>query len=76
MSLSDALKSETRRRPSTRCGLCTLLERLDESDSSALQEALANPLVHGSMISRALEREGHHVPAYTVTRHRRGDCTP
>lgn len=75
MGLKDALDAEAARsRSGPRCTVCTLLDTLPKDDAAALAEYLANPVVHGSMIARALTAEGHHVNASTVVRHRRGDC--
>ncbi len=76
MGLKDALETERQKRPGYRCSVCTLLTELPAEDAEALQDALRTPEVQGSMIARALQSEGHEIKQNTVTRHRRGDCSP
>ena len=76
MALRDALKAAEKVRPGYRCTVCKLLTELAEDDSAALLEALRDPTVQGTQIARALQSEGHDVKQNTVTRHRRGDCSP
>ena len=74
MGLKDALANETRTRKGPRCTVCALLDTLPADDAAVLGNALANPVIHGSQIARALQAEGHAVRSQTVVRHRRGDC--
>lgn len=76
MGLKDALEAERRQRPGFRCAVCKLLVELDPDDAEALTDALRDPQVQGSQIARALMAEGHEIKQNTVTRHRRGDCSP
>ena len=76
MALADALKAETKATNGPRCTLCTLVSTLNKDDGAALAEALADPLIRGTQISRALKHEGHDIRPHVVTRHRRGDCLP
>lgn len=76
MGLKDALETERAKRPGYRCTVCTLLTELPAEDVKALQDALRDRDIQGSMIARALQSEGHDIKQNTVTRHRRGDCSP
>ncbi len=76
MGLKDALETERQKRPGYRCSVCTLLTELPAEDAEALQDALRTPEVQGSQIARALQSEGYDIKQNTVTRHRRGDCSP
>lgn len=74
MGLKEALEAQAKARPGYQCSVCKLIDELPHDEAQALMEALGSPLVHGSMIARALQSEGHDVKQNTVQRHRRGDC--
>ncbi len=76
MGLKDALQAQQRGRPGFRCSVCKLLAELPADDAEALREAVIDPMVQGSQIARALQSEGYDIKQNTVTRHRRGDCSP
>jgi hypothetical protein len=60
-----------------RCKTCAMLKFLPEEGSEELQKALDAPMVTSTSIRRALlsRVEPHHVPsAYSISRHRRGEC--
>lgn len=72
-TLAAALAAQTKR-PSVRCAIAVLYERLDEGDARALRSALSDSSVEASAIFRALAEEGHKVGLSSVSRHRRRDC--
>lgn len=79
MSLLDevaALARSTRIGP--RCTVGLTLDRLDGGDRDDLVRLLADPLVPGSLLSKALLARGHGLKAQTIQRHRRRicDCEP
>lgn len=76
MGLKEALEAAAQTRPGYRCTVCTLLDDLEPDEATLLRDALRDPLVKGSWIARALQAEGHEIKQNTVTRHRRGDCSP
>lgn len=75
MSLSDALKAESSKRPGPRCTVCIVSASLPKSDADALNSAMADLAVTSSAIARALQSEGHEVRAETVRRHRHKECS-
>ena len=74
MSLSDALKIETTRRPGPRCTLCMTITKLPPADVASLQDAMDDKGVTSSAISRALVSEGYDIRSETVRRHRKNEC--
>jgi hypothetical protein len=76
MGLKEAIEAHSNTRPGYRCTVCTLLTELPADDAEALREALRDPTIKGSWIAKALESEGYGIKQNTVTRHRRGDCSP
>lgn len=74
MALGDALAAARNRSHGTRCRVCALLDDLVKDDAAALRDALADPKLAATTISRVLAAEGHNLPAYSIARHRRGDC--
>lgn len=58
-----------------RCGVALLLDTLDPTDATELQQILTDPRgPSGSLIARALANRGYPVKAPTLQRHRRGLC--
>ena len=74
MKLADALAQEATL-PGPKCGIHTALQALSEEDRGTLMAALENRDVTGAAISRALATIGHKMTAFTVNRHRKGDCS-
>jgi hypothetical protein len=72
--LLDAIKDEVRK-PGGVCSI-SLLD-LTPADRSALDQALAadKTVYPSTAIAKALDKRGHAVNAYTINRHRRGDCS-
>lgn len=73
-----SLASEARDQSGRMGGLCSigsLLDRLTEPDRNELIEALTDPEVESSALSRVMRRRDIAViAAQTIGRHRRGDC--
>lgn len=57
------------------CATCHLLGSLEAPEAAALRRLLADPLWRYSALSEALAAEGHKVPAQTLARHARGQCS-
>lgn len=75
MGLADALSREkAAHRKGFSCSVCKALDLFDDDDREALAEALADPLIYSTAISRALKAEGHDISEHSVQRHRRGGC--
>lgn len=56
------------------CKVRQALDALTDQDRATATTALDNPTVEGAVIARAFAALGQKVPAYTVQRHRRGEC--
>ena len=54
--------------------VCELIPGLSKDDVAALDAALANPRMSGTMIVRALEEFGATVSISTLRRHHRREC--
>lgn len=67
-----ALAVSERRGP--RCGVAVLLDVLPPEDSADLTRLLDDPLVAGSLLSKALSNRGHAIKPPTLQRHRRRLC--
>lgn len=74
MALSDSIEAERLKTTGPKCFLCSTLERLGKDDRAVLDQALDNPLITSTQISRALFREGYEVRSHVIARHRRGEC--
>ena len=75
MSLRDQIHAESTVKKGPTCSVALLLADLDDEDRAALTDALADSKVPGTVIERALLKEGHRMPAYNLQRHRRGMCS-
>jgi hypothetical protein len=73
MSLSKALQAigEDRKQVSVKCSVGVLLNSLDQSDRSALVEALANPQVSSASLSRFLKEHDYDIRHHVISNHRR-----
>ena len=58
-----------------KCRSCRLLLELEGDDRAAFSEALGDPEIAATMISKALEGYGVRLSASAITRHRR-ECGP
>jgi hypothetical protein len=72
--LLDEIMEHNRGRAGTVCGVQKLYASLPKDDAKALRQAIADPMVKGTAISKALKARGYHVADGVVTRHRRGEC--
>lgn len=64
-------------RQGPQCRMCQLLNALASEDADELEKALNNPLNTATALRRALLKrvDPRQVPsAYSISRHRRGDC--
>jgi len=74
MGLLDEFKNE-RVRPRVICKVSLVLDSMTDSDATDLRTALTDPVVTAAAIERVLGRKGIDLPASTITRHRRRECT-
>ncbi len=74
MSLADALARELTP-PGPKCSVAYMMKRLDPSDLATFTTALANADITAAAISRALRNVGEEVSAFSVNRHRKGECS-
>lgn len=56
------------------CSIGKLRDGLAPSDLAELDDLLSDISIPSSAIASALRDEGHEVGAYSLARHRRGDC--
>jgi hypothetical protein len=76
VGLSDALGKERNasRGGGGSCSICILVTRLDPDDLAAFETAMADRMLPGTAIARALKSEGYDIAGSAVQRHRRGGC--
>lgn len=74
MSLADALARELTP-PGPKCAVDYLMKRLDPDDLATLTKALRTKGVTAAAISRAVRNVGEEVSAFSVNRHRKGECS-
>lgn len=74
-SLAQALEKQTPKHGGPSCVVCDLIPTLSKDDANALNQALENPRLTGTMIVRALEDYGTTVSISTLRRHRRKECS-
>lgn len=74
MGLKESLEANKGSLKGPRCTVCTLIQKLDKSDSAALVAALEDETFTHAAIYRALQAEGHRISATTVQRHRTRNC--
>lgn len=73
-SLADALAKQQPRLGGGTCTVCELIATLDKKDADALNEALSDIRMPGTLIARALEEYGANIGVGTLRRHRRREC--
>lgn len=73
-TLAEALAHQTPNNGGPSCVVCDLIPTLGKDDVTALNAALENPRMTGTMIVRALEEFGAIVSISTLRRHRRKEC--
>jgi hypothetical protein len=74
MGLMDDIREQQNRAAPPKCGVALALLALDDADAADLTAALADLSITGTVISRALDANGHRVSDQSVNRHRRGIC--
>lgn len=57
------------------CGVCRLMSDLEPTEATALRALLADPRWRYQALSDALAEENHKIPAFTLARHARGQCS-
>ncbi len=73
MSLADALAHEMKA-PGPKCSVAYTLNRLGPDDLATFSAALADKDVTAAALSRALKSISENVSAFSLNRHRKGDC--
>ena len=73
-TLAEALAQQVPNNGGPSCVVCDMLPTLDKQDVAALNAALDNPRITGTMIVRALSEYGATVSISTLRRHRRKEC--
>ena len=72
----DAFREEVKNSaPGPKCGIYKVRKKLKKADDAALLAAIADEGITSMAISTVLKRNGHSVSHYTITRHRRGECS-
>jgi tetrahydromethanopterin S-methyltransferase subunit A len=56
------------------CAMGRILDLVQNEDKEAIEKALANRQISGTVLSKALKTEGYSISAFSVRRHRRGEC--
>lgn len=56
------------------CSVTQTLKSLSPADKAAFEEALADPTIYGTSISKVLKSKGYDVGSSAIQRHRRGAC--
>ena len=74
MGLMDEFKAEGTR-PRLQCRVKLVLDALTAPEQTDLLNALKDPVITAAAIERVLQRKDFKLPAGTITRHRRGECT-
>ena len=72
--LLDEIMEHNHGRAGTVCGIQKLYDSLPKDDAQALRQAIADPMVKATAISKALKARGYHVADGVVSRHRRKEC--
>ena len=67
------------RKPGYPCGVATTSHRLRTNDRTTLadllEEGIEDPDIQATALARALKARGVDLPDFTISRHRRGDCS-
>lgn len=74
MGLLDEVAAEARGNGSV-CAVAAVRAALTPVDATDLDAVVANPLVQGAAVARALTNRGHKISGGSIQRHRRGECT-
>lgn len=73
--LDDIQAANTGPRGGTHCTIKRILDVMSKEDAKVLTQALADPLIKGTAIRKALIANGYQLSDGVVTRHRRQECT-
>ena len=73
MSLSDEARALTMRAGGA-CGAGVAIAAADKKLAAEIRDALDNPMLPSTAISRALKQRGIMLPATVLRRHRRHEC--
>lgn len=73
-SLLEAIKETRPLGAGSKCTVTTILAKLDKDDRDGLVEAIADPGIQGTTISRVLKDRGFRLEPKSIQRHRRGEC--
>lgn len=73
-TLAEALAKQQPRHGGPACVICELMPTLDKADQDALNNAMLDTRLTGTMIVRALEDYGVNISISTLRRHRRREC--
>lgn len=57
-----------------RCSVADLMDSMSEPDAKDLADALGDPSIPHTAITRALNKRGHDMHDKRVAAHRRGEC--
>lgn len=74
MGLMDEIRAQ-HRRSGHPCGVKTVLDQLEGDDAVEFMEAVNDPGITGTSISRAIQNRGLRLNGEVITRHRRKECT-
>ncbi len=74
MAISDITQPSALNKGPT-CGVCITLAELDDTEANALRGLLADRGWRYTELSDRLAVEGYKLPAFTLARHARGQCS-
>ena len=74
MGFAESLKNTVRPSAGPRCGVCSTIQILPESEQKIIFAAFDDPSVRTSDLRRAFLAEGYSFSNGTVGRHRRKEC--
>lgn len=76
MGLMDEIAQAKKQAPRSgpRCSLERVYAEMQKPDAEELHDALANPTISASVISRVLKDRGFNVSINVIAHHRRGGC--
>ena len=74
MSLASAIAREMQP-PGPKCAVATVMKMMDPDDVATLTVALGDKDVTAAAIGRALRSIGVDVSAFSLSRHRKGECS-
>lgn len=72
-SFAERARAQARRAGAV-CTVSIVLSSMEPGYRAEVEEALADPTIQGTAISRVLAQDSFKVSGLTISRHRRGDC--